>query len=490
MLHSAFPRVRMRAQGKIRFGDFEADLRTGELRKHGYRLRLPEKPFQVLAAILERPGDLVTREELHQRLWGTETFVDFDNNLNTAVYRLREVLGDTTETPRYIETLPKKGYRFIGTIEAAPLSTPSSEPATVVDAAPPPRPRPWRFAAAFALAVAVIGAASYIAVATSSSADSAANPAAQEAFLKGRYFMEKGGVENMKRAAGYFEESIEHDPGFARAHAELANALAADPSHRRENAARAKAAALKAIELAPNLADAHHRLGSIYMYEDWNWRAAGEEFARAARLAPDSATIHHAYAGYLSAMGRHDRALDEMQKALRLDPVSVAVSADTGWYWFVARRYDEAIAQSKKALELEAQHPGAHYYVLLALLAKGNAVEAREWAAKYLAVLGGTQEEIARVASGEPAEGLTAFWEIRLSRARERATADHVPAQELALLYASLGDTENALSYLDEAFEEHSGWLLPFMRVYPPLDALRTHPRFLALESRMNFPSS
>jgi DNA-binding winged helix-turn-helix (wHTH) protein/tetratricopeptide (TPR) repeat protein len=480
----------MTAQSKIRFGDFEADLRAGELRKHGYRLRLQEKPFQVLAAILERPGDLVTRDELHQRLWGTDTFVDFDNNLNTAVYKLREALGDTTDTPRYIETRPKKGYRFIGTIEAAPPATANTESvAAAVGAAPPPRARRWRLAAACALVAALIAAASYIAVATSSTAASARNSAAQEAFLKGRYFMDKGGAENLQRAAAYFEQSIAGDPGFARAHAELANALAAFPSDRRDHSARARAAALKAIELEPKLADAHHRLAAIYMYEDWNWNGAGEEFARAARLAPDSATIHHSYAGYFSAMGRHDLALDEMLQALRLDPVSVAVSADTGWYWFVARRYDEAIAQSKKALELEATHRGAHYYVLLALLAKGDAVEARDWAAKYLALLGGTQEEIVRVTTGEPDAGLSAFWQIRLSRAQERATAEPVPAQELALLYASLGDTENALFYLDQAYEEHTGWLLPFMRVYPPLDALRTHPRFLALESRMNFPS-
>lgn len=479
----------MRAEGKIRFGDFEADLRTGELRKHGYRLRLQEKPFQVLSAVLERPGDLVTREELHQLLWGTDTFVDFDNNLNTAVYKLREALGDTAETPRFIETWPKKGYRFIGTIEAAPVPA-NPEPGTVVNGiAPPARPRGWQWAAAVALVVALI-AASYIAVASSSRTASASsgNPAAQEAFLKGRYLMEKGGAESAQRAAAYFEQSIANDPAFARAHAELANALAAYPSHRRENSARAKAAALKAIELAPKLADAHHRLASIYMYEDWNWNAAGEEFARAARLDPDSAAIHHSYAGYFSTMGQYDRALDQMRLALRLDPVSVAISADTGWYWFVARRYDEAIAQSKKALELEAQHRGAHSYVLLALLAKGDAVEARQWAAKYLALLGGTPDEIGRVTAGEPGAGLHAFWQIRLSRARERANTEPVPAQELALLYTSLGDTENALTALEEAYEEHSGWLLPFMRVYPPLDTLRAHPRFLALQSRMNFP--
>ena len=485
----------MNPSGKIRFGDFEADLRFGELRKHGYRVRLQEKPFQVLAAIVERAGELVTREELHQRLWGSDTFVDFDNNLNTAVYKLREALGDTAETPRYIETWPKKGYRFIGAIEnvVAPVAAGGelNAPATAGAGADASRPRLWRIAAAFAIVVALIGGASYLAIATSSGTASAnsGNPVAQEAYLKGRYFMEKGGAENLRRAAAYFEQSIANDPGFARAHAELADALAAYPAHRRENPARAKAAALKAVELDPRLAQAHHRLASIYLYEDWNWAAAAEAFARAERLAPESAPVRYSYAGYFSAMGQHDRALEKMQQAMRLDPVSVAISADTGWYWFVARRYDEALAQSKKALELDAQHRGAHYYILLALLAKGETVEARQWAAKYLAILGGTPAEIARVTSGEASAGLREFWRIRLARAQERVKMETVPAQELALIHASLGDTEQALAYLEKAYEEHSGWLLPFMRVYPPLDALRTQPRFQALQSNMNFPS-
>jgi cholera toxin transcriptional activator len=102
---------------KFRFGVFEADVRTGELRKHGIRLRLPDQPFVVLVALLERPGELVTREELVKRLWPDGTFVDFDHSLNTAVNRLRETLGDSAETPRFIETLPRRGYRFVGSVE-------------------------------------------------------------------------------------------------------------------------------------------------------------------------------------------------------------------------------------------------------------------------------------------------------------------------------------------------------------------------------------
>ena len=101
----------------VRFGVFEADLEAGELRKHGLRLKLPEQPFQVLTMLLARPGEIVSREELRERLWPSDTFVDFDHGLNNAVMRLREVLGDSSEHPRFIETLPRRGYRFIAPVE-------------------------------------------------------------------------------------------------------------------------------------------------------------------------------------------------------------------------------------------------------------------------------------------------------------------------------------------------------------------------------------
>src|SRR5918993_5826165 len=109
-----------RQDGPVRFGVFELDLNTGELRKAGARINLPEQPFQVLEALLDRPGELVTREELRQRLWPADTFVDFEQGLNAAVRRLRDALGDSADTPRFVETLPRRGYRFI-----APVISPS-----------------------------------------------------------------------------------------------------------------------------------------------------------------------------------------------------------------------------------------------------------------------------------------------------------------------------------------------------------------------------
>src|SRR5215472_3489334 len=104
----------------VRFGAFEADLRTGELRKNGVKLKFSGQPFQVLAILLERPGEVATREELQKRLW-PDTFVDVERNLNTAVNKIREVLGDSAESPQFVETLPRRGYRFIGVVESNPV---------------------------------------------------------------------------------------------------------------------------------------------------------------------------------------------------------------------------------------------------------------------------------------------------------------------------------------------------------------------------------
>jgi DNA-binding winged helix-turn-helix (wHTH) protein len=111
-----------------RFGVFEVNPTAGELRKRGLRIRLQEQPFQVLLSLLERPGGVVTREELQQKLWAADTFVDFDHSLNTAVNKLREALGDSASNPRYIETLARRGYRFLAAVEVADTRTPAESP--------------------------------------------------------------------------------------------------------------------------------------------------------------------------------------------------------------------------------------------------------------------------------------------------------------------------------------------------------------------------
>src|SRR5262244_1311629 len=109
----------MLSKARIRFGLFEVDLSAGVLEREGRKIRLQEQPFQILTLLLERPGEVVTREELRQKLWQQDTFVDYDAGLNTAIRKLREGLGDSAENPRFVETLPRRGYRFIAPVDAA-----------------------------------------------------------------------------------------------------------------------------------------------------------------------------------------------------------------------------------------------------------------------------------------------------------------------------------------------------------------------------------
>ncbi len=134
----------------IRFGQYEVDVASGELRKSGVKIRLQEQPFQVLVALLERPGEVVTREELQRRLWPADTFVDFDHSLNTAINKLRDALGDTAANPRFIETLARRGYRFMAPVQANGMpvrsaDVPASAPApAAVPASEPELPQPHR----------------------------------------------------------------------------------------------------------------------------------------------------------------------------------------------------------------------------------------------------------------------------------------------------------------------------------------------------------
>src|SRR5215472_9745026 len=141
----------------IRFGTFEVDLRGGELYKQGLKIKLQQQPFQVLTLLLQRAGEVVTREELKQAIWPAETFVDFDVGLDATIYKLRQALGDTAENPRYIETLPRRGYRFLAPVVGGQTQTPArdddhptAEPATAsklaIDARPPVTESPGKLA--------------------------------------------------------------------------------------------------------------------------------------------------------------------------------------------------------------------------------------------------------------------------------------------------------------------------------------------------------
>src|SRR5262245_4522347 len=152
-METPLPEASVRRARVLRFGIFDLDTQSGELRRHGLKVRLPDQSFQILQMLLERPGEVVTREQLRRQLWTSDTFVDFDVGLNSAIRKLREALDDSAENPRFVETLPRRGYRFIARVE--PVSPDPMRAAGERDVrAPRPRLRPGWVAGGLALTAA------------------------------------------------------------------------------------------------------------------------------------------------------------------------------------------------------------------------------------------------------------------------------------------------------------------------------------------------
>jgi tetratricopeptide (TPR) repeat protein len=311
------------------------------------------------------------------------------------------------------------------------------------------------------------------------------NPDAHEAYLKGRYYWNLRTSEDVKKALKYFQQAIEKDPGYALAYAGLADSYA-----RKEAYSRAKAAALKALEMDETLGEAHVPLGAAKLDYDWDWPGAEKEFKRAIELSPGYATGHHYYAYYLSVMGRHDEAIAEEKRAEELDPLSLVIHAALGLIFFNARRYDEAIAQYRSTLELNAGFASAHYRLGWVYEQEKLYEQA---ISEYQKVIALNHENprrsptLARVylAAGKRTEAMDI-----VSRLEELGRRRHVPCddiREIPDIYAALGDTDTAFAQMERAYEERCEPLV-YLKVSPLYDPLRSDPRFKDLLRRMNFP--
>src|SRR5213083_1955374 len=305
---------------------------------------------------------------------------------------------------------------------------------------------------------------------------------AYELYLKGRYFYDRAGFGPIQQALAYFQQALAHDSNYALAYAGIADAyqsLTASTYLRpREGMPKARAAVIKALALDPTLADAHASLGDQLCVYDWDASAAERELRRAIELNPSVANAHYFYANCLAAHGRLDEALAEARRAHELDPLNPDVATGLPWALYAARRYDEAIAGQQKSLDLEPGFAQAHMLLSLSLAGKGSYAEALA-AARKMAALAGDAPSIA---------GLLGYV---AGRAGERAEAQQIltalerrppgnTAFAIALVHLGLGDNEQALRWLQAAYEERSEWLVTDMPA-PNFDSLRQDPRFSAL---------
>ena len=320
------------------------------------------------------------------------------------------------------------------------------------------------------------------------------DPEAYQLYVKGRYFWAKRNQESFNRAISYFREAIDRDPSYAAPYSGLADCYVLfgssfdvgghPPS---EVQPKAKAAALKALELDSSLADAHNSLAYVKLNYDWDWSGAEAEFKRSLELNPGYAHGHHWYAHLLFSSGRRDEALAESTRSLELDPLSPILVVHLGWHYLYTRQHDRALDQLAKALELEPSYALAHWYRGLAYEEKKMYPEALRELTKTKDLLPGNlavQSDIGHVyaVSGNKSEA-----EKTIARLKQESTRTYVNLYELALIYIGLGQNDQAFDWLEKAYRERSDQLI-YLKVDPRLDPIRSDSRFADLVRRVGIP--
>ena len=632
----------------IRFGDdFELDPRSQRLCRAGRVLKLERIPTEILLLLIEKNGELVTRDQIIERVWGEGVFLDTDNSINGAIRKIRQVLKDDPESPRFVQTVTGRGYRFIAPV--VHLAAPDREDASVVRAAAPDsspnaarEPRPGRKVATWQLVsligivvVLIAGLGTYLynlrsrapvqgtpvrsmlavlpfenltgdpeqeyfsdglteemisqlgnldpahlgVIARTSvmhykhtgealdrigkelgvqyalegsvrrdsnkvritaqliqikdqshiwarqydrdlsnllalqaeiaqeiageiqltlgdhrridtARQSSLSPQGYEAYdlyLKGRFFWNKRTGQGFQQAIEYFQQAIAKDPNCARAYTGLADSYALlggySTTPQTESMPKARAAALKALELDPELAEAHTSLALITENFDFDWETAEKEYGRAIELNPNYATAHHWYAEFLSLQGRFTEALAESERARELDPLALIIAADQGVILFYARQYDASIAQFRAVKEMEPAFPRAHM-VLAPYIEKHQFADALAELEQWEAPGGKSAWTWAWRAfvygrSGQNAQARQALAQVKQFYDRGQSSPD-------PMLWAliAVGDRDEAFAWFEKAYADHSN-VLTSLKVNPGFDGLRSDPRFQNLMRRV-----
>lgn len=628
----------------IRFGeDYELDLRAYELRRSGQPLKLERIPMELLLLLLEHQGQLVTRGQIIERIWGKDVFVDTDNSINAAIRKVRQVLEDDREQPRFVQTVTAKGYRFIAPIHTGDDPTQAaSDGSGTQDSANLEAPAPqrtsklkrWPLFLGLAVVLAVCLTAYFgwhraqarhdapggrlmlavmpfenltgdpsqdyfsdglteemisqlgnldpqhlgVTARTSvmyykgrpepleqiarelgvqyvlegsvrrdsgkvritaqliqmkdqshlwareydrelsslldvqseisrqvadeiqlalgnSGASGPVQPTppkvyeAYDLYLRGRYFWNKRSAQDLQQALEYFQQAIDKDPSYARAYAGLADSYALLSGYRsgvvpQVIMPKARAAAVRAIELDERSAEAHTALAVVAQNYDWDWPTAEKEYRRAIQLDPNYATAHHWYGEYLGMQGRFEEAFRELEHARQLDPLSLIIASDTAVALYYSRDYDRSIEKFRAVQAMEPNYPRAGF-VIAPYSEKGMFQEAlastktweiqppddKSWLWSWQANLYGR--------SGDQVHARRALKELlRVGQRR------HIDAVAVVMAYIGVGDKQQALSWLEKAYAERSTNLVS-IKVSPIFDPLRSEPRFQEVMRRM-----
>jgi len=327
---------------------------------------------------------------------------------------------------------------------------------------------------------------------TAISKEPTANTEAYELYHKGRSLWEKRTGDNIPKAIAFYEQAIARDPNYALAYAGLSSAYILSPfyagANRLEMSAKAKEAALKALRLDPNLAEAHSALGKVLFFSEIDLAGAMREYKRAIELKPNDAGAHHWFGNdSLAALGQFEEAIAEGRRAVELDPLSIVINADLGATFYYAHRDNESVRQLRKTLEIDPTSFYTRYTLGIALQAKGDLPGAIAEYEKANQLNDNTTVSTLHAAAKAQAGDKDAARRM-LSELDEISKHREVVGYLRALLYLSLNNKDEALRWLEQDYEERDGSNICWINVDPLLDSLHGDPRFEALVQKVVAP--
>jgi tetratricopeptide (TPR) repeat protein len=313
------------------------------------------------------------------------------------------------------------------------------------------------------------------------------NPDAYESYLKGRYFWNKRTEEGLKKSIDYFEEAISEDPKFAAAYAAMADTysiMGSDVLPARLASSKARAAATKALELDPTIAEGHAELGLVEFYYDWDWSKAEQEFRQAIELNPNYATAHQWYSYYLTAMGRFPEAVEEARKAQQIDPLSLAINATLAGRYRDSGQYDQAINFGQRTLEMDPNFVTAHSVLGATYEAEGNWEQAIREYQKAVELSQNSPASMAALGCAYGYSGNREGARKVLASLREASKRHYVSSFDMATVFAGMGEKDSAFHWLEKAYAERESQMA-FLGITRRLNGLHSDPRYSDLLHRM-----
>ena len=396
--------------------------------------------MELLVCLCARAGEVVSKQELIDAVWEGR-FVS-DETIKASLYQLRKALDDSSRQPRFIETLPKRGYRML--VQPKPLS-----PGDKTEAG--------------------------------------------DLLRKGHELLSgQPNAPSLKQARLYFERATQADPSSAAALAALAHtytlAVYVGLDSGSELFPRAQAAATRAVELDSNLAEAHVALGAVRLVQNYDFNSAEKEFQTAIRLKPEDPAAHCWYARLLSAQGKHAEAIAEVRRALQTDPLSLPVRRDLLETLFMARRFDETIAEAQHLLDLSPSSPEIQLGLVWIYHLQKREKEAFSSLVSGLTSLGVAAPLLERAQKTFQRSGMDAVLRLWIDVLEQQKTVGQKADADLLVLHALLANKDRCFELLEEVHQLKSPFLLR-LPVSPVFDSLRSDRRYSRFVKRLGLPA-